>query len=335
MKIIVDAFGGDNAPKEIIEGAVNAVKEKEFTLVLVGEEEKIKKELEGKGYPADRVEILSASEVIGMGEEPVESIRKKKDSSIVVGLRALNDWEDAGAFVSAGSTGAVLTGAVFLTRRIRGIRRPALAPVLPSLKGGNVLLVDCGANAECKPADLVQFAKMGAAYCEEVAHIENPKIGLLSNGTEDAKGSPLNKEAFPLLKESGLNFVGNMEGRDLLSGDYDVVVSDGFSGNIALKTAEGVAMGMFGLMKDGIMASGLRAKIGYLLLKPVLKVVKKKLDYNDQGGAVLLGLKKIVVKAHGSSKAKSVKAAVLQALSLATSGMVENLERKLETDETV
>jgi glycerol-3-phosphate acyltransferase PlsX len=232
------------------------------------------------------------------------------------------------ALVSAGSTGAVLTGGVLLLKRIRGIQRPALSPILPTLTGGNVMLIDCGANVEPKARNLVEFAQMGAVYMQKVYNIDNPRIALLSNGTEDSKGNTLNKEVFPLLKESQLNFIGNMEAREILSGDYDVVVADGFSGNIALKACEGTALSMFSLIKKGIMSGSLRAKLGYLLLKPVLKDIKKTLDYNDNGGAVLLGLEKVLVKSHGSSKAKAICNSILQARDLVASGVLEKLKEE-------
>jgi len=335
MKIILDAFGGDNAPSEIIKGGIEALKMAEgFCLVLAGAEGAIRKELEGLRYDPNRVEILDAPEIITNEDQPTEAVRKKKNSSIVMGLRKLEQDGEAAAFVSAGSTGAVLTAAALLVRRIQGIVRPALAPILPTVKGGNVILIDCGANSECKPVYLHQFAYMGAAYAKAVLGIKNPRIGLLSNGTEDTKGSELNKEVFPLLKgDTALNFAGNIEAREILSGGYDVIVADGFSGNIALKACEGTALSMFTLIKNGIMGGGIRAKIGYLLLRPVFKNIKKTMDYNDNGGAVLLGLNKIVVKSHGSSKAKSVAASVLQAKELAEKGVTGEIAAYLTPKE--
>lgn len=331
MKIIVDAFGGDNSPEEIVKGAVQSLeKESDFEVVLVGKEDVIKSELSKYTYDTSRIVIENATDVITNNESPTEAIRKKKDSSIVVSLNYLNQNEDAKAFVSAGSTGAVLTGAVLLLKRIRNINRPALCPILPTVnKDKQVALIDCGANTEPKALNLVQFGIMGSAFAKCVLNVENPKIGLLSNGTEDEKGSALNKETFPLLKEANINFVGNIEARDILSGDVDVVVADGFSGNIALKACEGTALTMFSLIKSGIMAGGLRAKLGYLLLKPVFKGIKHTMDYNDNGGAVLLGLQKVVVKSHGSSKAKAICNSILQAKNLVDSGVVENITNEL------
>lgn len=330
MKIVLDVFGGDNAPYEILNGAKEAMnKEKDFELVLCGKKEVIDAYVNDKGMDRDRITVLDASDVITNDESPVEAVRAKTESSIVKSLEYLNSDPDATAFVSAGSTGAVLTGAVLLLKRIRGINRPALSPVLPTVTDKNVLLIDCGANTEPKAINLVQFAQMGSAFMKSFYGIENPRVGLLSNGTEDKKGNTLNKETFPLLKESGINFSGNMEARDILSGDYDVVVSDGFSGNIALKASEGTALGIFTLIKNGIYAGGLRAKIGYLLLKPVFKSVKRKMDYNDNGGAVLLGLQKIVVKSHGSSKAKAICNSILQAKKMVESKIIEKIGEEL------
>ncbi len=330
MKIVLDVFGGDNAPQEILNGAKAALeKEPDFELVLCGKKDVIDAYIKENALDVKRIIVLDAPEVITNDESPVDAVRNKPDSSIVKAYDYLNSDSDAKAFVSAGSTGAVLTGAVLLLKRIKGINRPALSPVLPTVTDRNVLLIDCGANTEPKAINLVQFAKMGSAFMKSVYGVEAPKVGLLSNGTEDKKGNTLNKEAFPLLKEAGINFVGNMEAREILSGDYDVVVSDGFSGNIALKASEGTALGMFGLIKDGIMKGGLRAKLGYLLLKPVFKGVKKKMDYNDNGGAVLLGLQKIVVKSHGSSKAKAICNSILQAKNMVESGIIEKIGEEL------
>ncbi|HOO22908.1 MAG TPA: phosphate acyltransferase PlsX [Clostridia bacterium] len=327
MKIVVDAYGGDNAPLEIIKGALDALNEADdFSIVLSGKSEEIKKILAENGYAGNRIEIIDAPDVITNDDVPTDAIRQKRNSSLVKAFDYLNGDEDAKGFVSAGSTGAVLAGGVLLLKRIKGVQRPALAPILPTLKGGHVMLIDCGANVEPKAINLVQFAQMGAIYMKNVFGVENAKVGLLSNGTEDTKGSPLGKEAFPLLKEANINFSGNMEAREILSGEYDVVVADGYSGNIALKACEGTALAMFGLIKNGIMAGGLKAKIGYLLLKPVFKGIKKTMDYNDNGGAVLLGLEKVLVKSHGSSKAKAVKNSILQARELINSGVIEGLK---------
>ncbi len=331
MKIVVDAYGGDNAPREIVLGAVNATKEQTgYTIVLVGKEEEINALLTEFGADLSRIEVVNATDVITNDDVPTEAIRRKKDSSLVRAFNVLNTDPEAEALISAGSSGAVLTGGMLLVRRIKGVTRAGLAPILPTVKGGMVTLVDCGANADCKPQQLVQFARFGVALAKSQMGIRNPRVGLLSNGTEDKKGNELTTQAFALLREeSDINFVGNMEARELLSGDYDVVVSDGFSGNIALKACEGTALAFMSILKDGIMGGGLRAKLGYLLLKPVLRHVKKTMDYSGYGGAVLMGLRKIVIKSHGSSKAKSITASVKQAYSLYTSGTVNLIAEAL------
>lgn len=337
MKVVLDVYGGDNAPEEIVKGAVNALNNNEgFNLVLVGKTQEIKALLSKYEYTGDRIEIVEASDVITNDDVPTEAIRRKKESSLVVSFKTLNTDPDCVALISAGSSGAVLTGGMLLVKRIKGVTRAALAPLLPTVKGGFVTLVDCGANAECKAPMLVQFAHFGRAMSTAYMGIQNPRIGLLSNGTEDKKGNLLNTEAFPLLKqEEGLNFVGNMEAREILSGDYDVVVADGFSGNIALKGCEGTALAFMTILKNAIMEGGLRAKIGYLLMKPVFKKVKKTLDYNDYGGAVLVGLQKIVIKSHGSSKAKSISAAIMQAVTLHNRGIIDEVTKALVKEEKV
>lgn len=318
MKIIVDAFGGDNAPEEIVQGAVAAVNGKEgFDIVLVGKENSVREILGRCEFDASRVSVVNAEDIIDCNDTPTEAIKNKPDSSIVVSAKMLRKDEQAKAFVSAGSTGAVLAAAVLLTPRVKGILRPALAPTLPNLKGGETMLLDCGANPDVKPVNLVQFALMGSVYMSEVMGVKNPRVALLSNGTEDKKGNLITKEAFGLLKEiKGLNFVGNMEAREILSGDYDVVVSDGFSGNIALKSLEGAVNCIFTTLKAEIKASK-KASVGALLMKGAFRKVKEKLDYNKKGGAVLLGMEKVIVKAHGSSKSEAFKNAIFQAYNAA------------------
>ncbi len=327
MRIIVDAMGGDNAPEEIVLGAVDAtVSDKDVSITLVGDEDKIKAVLCECEYDGARISVIDAKEVITNDESPTMAIKLKKESSLVKSFDALNSDSEAGGFVSAGSTGAVLVGAFMKVGRIKGISRPALAPVLPTLKGNGVVLCDCGANVECKAVNLLHFAIMGKAYAQAMLGVKEPRIGLLSNGAEDKKGTPLNQEAFALLKEEeGLNFVGNCEARDILSGDFDVVVSDGFSGNVALKSAEGTANTMLKLIKEGVYSGGLRSKIGALLLKPVFAKVKKKMDYNAHGGACFLGVNKVVIKSHGSSKRRSICASILQAKSLSQSGVCQKI----------
>ena len=329
LEIVVDAYGGDYSPKETVEGALSALDLfTDFSLVITGKKDELAVYTEGK----DRVKVVDAPEIITNNDVPTEAIRNKRNSSLVAAIDYMNANENAKALVSTGSTGAVLTGAVLLTRRIRGVIRPALAPVLPTVKPNkNAILIDCGAIVDPKPQNLLQYAQMGVAYAK-FFNVKDPVVALLSNGTEDKKGNALNREVFDLLKNSDLNFAGNIEAREILSGNYDVIVSDGFSGNIALKACEGTAVMMFDLIKKGIMGGGLRAKIGYLLLKPVFKDIKHKMDYNDNGGAVLLGLEKIVVKGHGASKAKAVRNAVLQARELAVGNLIEKIAGEISND---
>lgn len=332
MKILIDAFGGDNAPEEVIAGAIQAVNSKDgFTAVLVGEETVIKEKLQGFDYDKSRIEILNAESIITCEEEPTVAIRKKPDSSICVALKELKENPDAAAFVSAGSTGAVLVGATLKLGRIRGVNRPALCPVLPTVDGDKkVLLLDAGANADCKAVNLVQFALMGTAYAETLG-VKNPKVALLSNGSEDEKGNALNHEVFPLLKElNGIKFIGNLEARDILSGQADVVVTDGFSGNIALKSLEGAIGSLFKVLKETIYGS-LSGKIGGLLLKKPFRVIKDKMDYNKSGGALFLGVEKPVIKAHGSSKRVAFANAILQAADYAEKSLTEKIKEKFNS----
>ncbi len=314
MKIIIDAFGGDNAPEEIVKGGVKAINEnKGFGIIFTGKKERIEDILAQLEYDKSRVEIIDCAEVITNDEAPTVAIRKKSDSSLVVALKNLKENDEIGGLVSAGSTGAVLTGGLLKVGRIKGISRPALAPVLPTVKNTNVLLIDCGANVDCKPINLCHFAILGSGYMTALYGIEKPRVALLSNGTEDKKGNELCHETFPLLKEMDcINFVGNMEARDILSGDVDVVVADGFAGNVALKSLEGAVGSVLSMMKEGIMSS-FKAKMGYLLMKKTFKELKAKLDYNKKGGAPFLGVEKIIIKSHGSSKADSIASSVLQA----------------------
>lgn len=328
MKIILDAMGGDNAPKEIVLGAVDAViKSQAVEVVLVGDEDKINPVLSECEYDKARISVVDAKDVITNDDVPTTAIKLKKESSLVKALDILHTDDSANAFVSAGSTGAVLVGAFMKVGRIKGISRPALAPVLPTVKDSGVILCDCGANVDCKAINLLHFAIMGKAFAQATMGKENPRIGLLSNGAEDKKGSELCHEAFALLKDAKeLNFVGNCEARDILSGDFDVVVCDGFNGNIALKSAEGTANAVFTLMMEGVNNGGLRAKLGALMLKPVLRGLKRKMDYNSQGGACFLGVNKVVIKSHGSSKRKSICASILQADELAKNNVCEKIK---------
>ena len=328
MKIIIDAMGGDNAPKAPVEGALRAKDELGTEIVLVGKEDELKEIL---GTRVSDVEIVNAEDVISMDEDPTSAIRRKKDSSMVVALRMLADGK-GDAVVSAGSTGALLTGATLIVKRIAGIRRAALAPVLPAGEHG-VMLIDCGANAECTPEYLLQFSYMGSYYAKKIMGCTNPRVGLVSNGTEDTKGDELRNQTFALLKtaaEAGrINFVGNVEGTTVFSGDIDVAVTDGFTGNVLLKTTEGVIKFMMKSLK-GVFYKNLINKLAAAVMKNDLGKMKKSLDVNEVGGTALLGISKPVIKAHGSSNSASIFAAIRQAKVFAESGIIEDLKTDID-----
>lgn len=330
MKILIDAFGGDNSPQDVIAGTVAAVKaRKGFTAVLVGNKEVLDVHISRYGYPQDRIEILDAKQVITCDEEPTVGVRTKPDSTVCKAFKELKENDDAKAFVSAGSTGAVLVGATLKLGRIKGVARPALCPVIPTLHGKNVFLMDSGANADCKAINLCQFAVMGTVYAKAMG-VENPKVALLSNGTEDEKGNALCHEVFPMLKEmKGINFIGNTEARDILSGEADVVIADGFSGNIALKSMEGAVRAVLYGLKDAVKGS-FSGKIGGLFLKKRLKKLKNKLDYSKKGGALFIGVGKPVIKAHGSAGKETFKNAVLQAVDYAEFDLADKITAALE-----
>lgn len=310
-KVALDAMGGDNAPVETVKGAVQAVQQrKDIQILLTGQEEVIKKELSKYTYPDDQIKIVNASEVIETAEPPVKAIRGKKDSSIVVAMKMVKNKE-ADAFVSAGSTGAVLVGGQVLVGRIKGVERPPLAPLFPTLKGMS-LLIDCGANVDARPSHLVQFAKMGSIYMESVVGKKNPTVGIVNIGAEEEKGNALVKETFPLLKAcKDINFIGSVEAREIPYGRADVIVCEAFVGNVILKLYEGVGGALLKKMKQGMMMN-LRSKIGGLLVKPALKTVMKDFDASEYGGAPMLGLNGLVVKTHGSSDAKEVCNSIFQ-----------------------
>ena len=311
IKIAVDAMGGDNAPGEIVKGAVQAVNErKDIAVILTGRTADIEKELVNYTYDKAQIEIREAPEVIETGEPPVNAIRKKKDSSIVVGLNLVKNGE-ADGFVSAGSSGAVLVGGQVIVGRIKGVERPPLAPLIPTEKGVS-LLIDCGANVDARPSHLVQFARMGSLYMKYVVGIENPRVAIVNIGAEEEKGNALVKETFPLLKAcTDINFIGSIEAREIPHGQADVIVCEAFVGNVILKLYEGVGAVLISKIKEGMMSS-LRSKIGALLVKPALKQTVKSFDASEYGGAPLLGLNGLVVKTHGSSKAKEVKNSIIQ-----------------------
>lgn len=330
VRVVVDAMGGDNAPAEPVKGAVEAVKERnDIKVILTGKEDLIKKELEKyPDYPKDRVEIVNTTEVIETAEPPVFAIRKKKDSSIVVGLNMVKKQE-ADAFVSSGSTGAVLVGGQVLVGRSKGVERPPLAPLIPTLDGVS-LLIDCGANVDARPSHLVQFAKMGSIYMEHVMGIKNPRVAIVNNGAEEEKGNALVKETFPLLKEcEGINFIGSIEARDIPYGYADVIVCEAFVGNVILKLYEGVGGALIKKVKQGMMTS-LRSKIGALLVKPALKETLKSFDASEHGGAPLLGLKGLVVKTHGSAMAVEIRNAIFQCVQFKQQKINEKIAERIQ-----
>lgn len=324
-RIIVDAFGGDNAPLEVIKGCEQAVKELGVQIVLTGSEEKIRKCAEDNGISLDGIEIVHTDEVFDIHEEPKEIIKSGKNTSMALGMQLLAD-EKGDAFVSAGSTGALVMGATFIVKRIKGIKRVAPSPVLPADKGSFILL-DAGANTECRPEMLVQFAVMGSAYMEKVMGVKNPRVALLNIGGEDTKGRELEIEAYKLLNESKLNFAGNIEARDLPKGECDVVVTDGFTGNIVLKLYEG--MGSFFAKKMKWIFSGAGA-IGALFSFGKIKQFKKQMDYRETGGSALMGVKKPVIKAHGSSDSTAFFNAVRQAQKCVEGKVIESIEKYVE-----
>ncbi|MBQ5734360.1 MAG: phosphate acyltransferase PlsX [Lachnospiraceae bacterium] len=311
MRVAVDAMGGDNAPVEIVKGAIDAVNRRaDIKVILVGKEDIVEKELVKYNYNKEQIEVVNADEVIETGEPPVMAIRQKKQSSIVVALNLVKSKE-ADAFVSAGSSGAVLVGGQFIVGRIKGIERPPLASLIPS-KDGVSLLIDCGANVDARPSHLVQFARMGSIYMEHVVGIKNPRVAIVNIGLEEDKGNMLVKETYPLLSNcTDINFIGNIEAREIPNGYADVIVCDAFVGNVILKLYEGIGSTMISKIKGGLMSS-LRSKIGAMLIKPALKKTLKTFDASEYGGAPLLGLNGLVVKTHGNSKAKEVTNSIIQ-----------------------
>ncbi len=330
VKVVVDAMGGDNAPFELVKGAVEAVNENpKAGVILVGDSEKVKEELSKYQYDASRIEIVHASENITNDEPPVMAIRRKKDSSIVVGMKKVKEGEAAG-FVSAGSTGAVLVGAQLVVGRLKGVERTPLAPVLPTMKGFS-LLIDCGANVDVRPSHLVQFAKMGSIYMENCIGVKNPRVAIVNIGAEEEKGNALVKETFPLLKNcSDINFIGSIEARQIPYGDADVIVCDAFVGNVILKLYEGLATALVGKIKEGLMST-FRSKIGALLCKPALKKTLKGFSMDEYGGAPMLGLNGLVMKTHGNSKALDVKNSIFQCIKFSESNIAEKISMNIES----
>ncbi|WP_129726804.1 phosphate acyltransferase PlsX [Ectobacillus funiculus] len=325
MKIAIDAMGGDHAPKAVVLGAIKAVETfSDIHITLVGKEEEIRKYLTKE----ERISILHTDEVIEATDEPVRAVRRKKNASMVLTAQQVKEG-DADACISAGNTGALMAAGLFVIGRIEGIERPALSPTMPTTDGKGFIMLDVGANVDAKPMHLYQYAVMGSIYAEKVRGISAPRVGLLNVGTEDGKGNELTKQTFDLLKNSSLNFVGNVEARDLLEGAADVVVSDGFTGNIALKALEGAALSIFSLLKKQLTSSFI-SKLAAAMLKPKLLGLKKQMDYSEYGGAALFGLKAPVIKAHGSSDEHAVFSAIRQTREMIANNMVATITEAVE-----
>ena len=332
MKIILDGMGGDNAPEAIVEGAVLASREIEHRILIIGQEEKIRAELDNHRYDADKISVINATEIISNDEAPVRAVRSKKDSSIVRGINMVKHGE-GDIFISAGSTGALLAGGLFILGRIQGIDRPALASIYPIIGGIPSLLVDAGANADCKPNNLLEFGMMGSIYMEKVLGREQPRVGLVNIGAEAAKGSTLTKAAYDLLEQSHLNFTGNVEAREVPKGACDVIVTDGFTGNILLKLTEGLAWNILQVIKQRF-TDGVKAKLGAALLLDKIKGLKKEFDYSEYGGAPILGVRGPIVKMHGSSNANAVKNTILKGIPYVSEHVVDKIQNSvLEIEE--
>lgn len=330
MKIAVDAMGGDLAPREIVKGALQAAMEFGISVILVGDEKQVLAEL-GNSDADGLVSVVHTTEVIGMGEPPAVAVRRKRNSSIVRATQLVKEGE-ARALVSAGSTGAAMTSALLYLGRIKGIDRPAIAGVLPNEKGHSLML-DVGANVDCKPLHLLQFGIMGYHYAKKIMGIENPRVGLLSNGEEKTKGNETTLAAFPQLQGAGINFIGNIEGRDIFSGSVDVIVCDGFTGNIVLKAGEGMATVLLKMVKEEITKSWL-AKLGTVMAMPALKELQKRVDYSEYGGAPFLGVNGVSIICHGSSTAKAVKNAIRLARDSVDNYLVESIRESMESMES-
>ncbi|MDK2798410.1 MAG: phosphate acyltransferase [Clostridiales bacterium] len=323
MKIVVDAMGGDHAPKEVIKGSVQAAKDFDIDIILVGKEKIIKEELNSYKLSLKNIHIQNAEEIITNEDTPTKAIKTKKDSSMVIGLKMVKEGK-ADAFVSAGNTGALLTGALLLIGRIKGVDRPALTPVLPT-NTGCALLVDAGANTNCKPENFLQFGIMGSAYMKKVLNISFPRVGLVNVGTEEGKGNDLTKNSYMLLKNAPINFIGNIEAREIPSGNVEVIVCDGFVGNVILKLMEGMGLAFYSNIKE-IFTKNIFTYLSAILVKNGLKGFKKKMDYTEYGGAPLLGIDGVVIKAHGSSNAKAFYYAIRQAKTFISTGVINEIK---------
>lgn len=326
MKIYVDGMGGDHSPSEIVKGSVLAAKEYKREISIIGDESQISAELSKYEYPKELIEIIPSFEVITNNEDPAIAIRRKKQSSLVIGLQRVKEDRES-ILVSAGSTGAILAGGLLVVGRIKGIQRPALTVMLPTKKGFTLLL-DAGANVDCKATYLQQFSIMASIYAEELLGIKNPKVGLVNIGSEEKKGNELTKETYGLLKETDINFVGNVEARDINAGNADIIVCDGFTGNIILKLSEGIGLFLFDALKEAVMSST-RAKIGGILLKPALKKFQKRFDYTEVGGAPLLGINGGIIKAHGSSDSKAIVNAIKQGIAYQEKNIIRKISNKV------
>lgn len=318
IRIAIDAMGGDHAPEEVVKGAESYLKDNEVSLTLVGDKDRI---LRLRKDP--RIEVVHADEVIGMDESPVSAVKQKKNASINIAVDLVKD-KKADAVISAGNTGAIMASSLFRLGRIEGIERPAIATIFPNIHGGEFLLLDMGANVDCKPKHLEQFAQMGSVYAEHVMHIKSPRVGLLSIGAETEKGNELTQQAYPLISEKKLNFIGNVEGGDLFTGRVDVVVCDGFVGNVILKISESLSTQLFSMLKEEI-KEDLLSKVGALLLKRSFRNFRKKVDYDEHGAAPLLGIDGIVFKAHGRARAKAIKSAIRVCAEAVKENVVESI----------
>lgn len=324
MRIIVDAMGGDNAPEEIVKGCLEALSVNQgFEIEMIGDRRKIEKCLKGRIFNASRIIITDAEEEISNSDKPTEAIKRKKNSSLVIGLNKMKD-KAGDAFISAGSTGALLAGSLLITGRMKGVHRPALAPVVPSEGGKNTMIIDAGMNTQIKPINYLQFGIMGTEYMKQMFNIEKPKVGLVNVGTEENKGSTALKQAYDILKASDINFIGNVEGRDITDGNVDVVVCDGFTGNAMLKVMEGTGRFFMDYLKR-IYSMSLASKISFLMIRHELKKLKKQIDPEELGGTPILGVNGIIYKCHGNSKAKAIKNTILKACSTACSNVFEQM----------